>query len=357
MTRDDLVPIEAGFGGNPRRQILVLHGGGYRGLFTASVLDHLQKGLNQPILDAFDMIAGTSVGGIIALGLANGIPPGEIRERIEVKGPDLFPHYNCLGRIRQFARRLFAAPHSQSKLKELVEAVLPAQDSLDDLPVHIVVPACDVTGSARGPEPVIFTNHHNDPLKTKRQVDVALATSAAPTYFPSYRLPLSTSELVDGGVIANSPSWIALTAAIARFGWKADSIRMVVVGTTTSPQGRVPSQPVTSRRKRAPLPFRQGQGYWYWLHKHRLLNLLMNGQQRLADEMSRQALEPGHFWAINSFRSPEQDKVAKSLDQASVAATGTLKSLAKAAADEACQDPRLQQVLNFSAMQTASIST
>ena len=138
-------------------------------------------------------------------------------------------------------------------------------------------------------------------------------------------MPLSTSEFVDGGVIANSPSWIALTTAIARFGWKADSIRMVVVGTTTSPQGRVPSQPATARWKRALLPFQQGQGYWYWLRKHRLLNLLMNGQQRLADEMSRQALEPGHFWAINSFRSPEQDKVAKTLDQASVAATGDLE--------------------------------
>ena len=95
MTRDGLVPIEAGIGSNPRRQILVLHGGGYRGLFTASVLEQLQKGLNQPILDAFDMIAGTSIGGIIALGLANGIAPGEIREKIEEKGPNLFPDYSC----------------------------------------------------------------------------------------------------------------------------------------------------------------------------------------------------------------------------------------------------------------------
>ena len=349
MTRDDLVPIEAGIGGNPRRQILVLHGGGYRGLFTASVLEELERDRHQPIVNAFDMVAGTSIGGIIALALANRIPPCEIRQKIEEKGPELFPHHNCVGRMRQFARRLFAAPHSQAKLTELIEDVLPAQNSLADLPVHVVVPACDVTGSPHGPEPKVFTNHPNDPLKTTRQVDVALATSAAPTYFPSYQLPASTSELVDGAVIANSPSWIALTTAIARFGWKADSIRMVVVGTTASPQGRIPRPPVTAARYRVPIPFRHGQGYWYWLRKHRLLNLLMNGQQRLADEMSRQALEPRHFWTINAFRSAEQDKVARTLDQATDAATKTLNSLARTAADEARQDTKLQQVLNFPA--------
>ena len=96
MTRDDLVPIEAGIGGNPRRQILVLHGGGYRGLFTASVLEELERDLNQPILDAFDMIAGTSVGGIIALGLANGIAPKEIREKLRRRDRTCFPTTTAL---------------------------------------------------------------------------------------------------------------------------------------------------------------------------------------------------------------------------------------------------------------------
>ena len=272
-------------------------------------------------------------------------------------GPELFPRQNFPGRVGQAFTRLFAAPHSRSKLKELIEDVLPAEDSLKDLSVHIVVPACDATGSQHGPEPVIFTNHHNDPLNTKRQVDVALATSAAPTYFPAYRFPQSTRELVDGGVIANSPSWIALTTAIARFGWKTDSIRMVVIGTSTAPQGRVPGQSVTAKQNLRLFRFRQGQGYWYWLRKRRLFDLLMNGQQRLADEMCRRVLEPGNFWAINSFRSPEQDKVAKSLDQASAAATTTLKILAKTAAREACQDSRLQQVLNFSSKRTGAAST
>lgn len=357
MTPHDLVPIEAGIGDNPRRQILVLHGGGYRGLFTASVLEELQKDRNRSIIDAFDMIAGTSIGGIIALGLANGIAPGEIREKIEKKGPELFPHHNFPGRVGQAFTRLFAAPHSPSKLKELIEDVLPAQDSLNDLPVHIVVPTCDATGGQHGPEPVIFTNHRNDPLNTTRQVDVALATSAAPTYFPSYRFPQSTRELVDGGVIANSPSWIALTTAIARFGWKTDSVRMVVVGTSTSPQGRVPGQPVPAKQDRRLFRFHQGQGYWYWLRKRRLFDLLMNGQQRLSDEMCRQVLEPGNFWAIDSFRSSEQDRVARTLDQASDAARRTLRSLAETAARQARQDPKLQQALNFSSRQTGAAST
>jgi len=348
MTQDDPVPIAGGVGGNPRRQILVLHGGGYRGLYTASVIENLQQELKQPILDAFHMIAGTSIGGIIALALADGMSPSAIREKIETEGPSLFPHYRFPGRVVKFVKRLFAAPHSQARLKNLVADVLESNERLEQLDIDVVIPSLDATGGPDGPQPVIFTNKHRTLKKTKL-VDVALSTSAAPTYFASHQMPASSRQLVDGGVIANSPSWIALTTAIAEFGWNTDSIRMVVIGTTTAPQGRVPRESKTARWGGRPFRKGGGEGFLYWLRKGRLLSLLMNGQQRLADEMCRQALEPGYFKEINSFRSAEQDRVAKSLDQASDAATSTLKSLAQAAAEDARSDQELMRILNYKA--------
>ena len=56
-----------------RFQVLALDGGGIRGLYTASLLGALEKGIGRPIVDHFDLIAGTSTGGIIALGLAKGL--------------------------------------------------------------------------------------------------------------------------------------------------------------------------------------------------------------------------------------------------------------------------------------------
>jgi uncharacterized protein len=73
-----------------RFQILSLDGGGIKGIFSAAVLAHLEEDFNIDITDHFDLISGTSTGGIIALGLGLGMRPREILHFYIDKGPDIF---------------------------------------------------------------------------------------------------------------------------------------------------------------------------------------------------------------------------------------------------------------------------
>lgn len=336
----------------PARQILVLHGGGFRGLYTARVLELLEAETGHRIANSFDLIAGTSIGGIIALALAEGLPAKRIRKTIEEEGPKLFPAYGWFRRKAQLIQRVFAPPHQQALLRVLIGKVLSSDKPLQDLSVQIVVPACDATGNANGPAAVIYGNHKSNQNRTARLEDVALATSAAPTYFESYQSAGDSRQLVDGGVIANSPSWIAMTIALADYGWEIDYLRMLIIGTTQSPLGRVPKSTQEIQgwaRLRHPIQWYKGrssEGFLYWLRKGRLLSLLMDGQQRLADHMCTEAMNRNYCLSINSFRSPEQDKVAASLNQASNKAADTLMSLADRAAQSAIQDNQIMQMLN-----------
>src|SRR3569832_2336328 len=71
-------------------QILAIDGGGMRGLFPAGILARLEEAYDISIADKFDLIVGTSTGGIIALGLAKGLKPGDIEEFYLQRGPKIF---------------------------------------------------------------------------------------------------------------------------------------------------------------------------------------------------------------------------------------------------------------------------
>jgi patatin-like phospholipase/acyl hydrolase len=73
-----------------RFQILSLDGGGIKGIFSAAVLTHLEEDLNLDIAEHFDLITGTSTGGIIAIGLGRGMRPREILSFYVDKGPGIF---------------------------------------------------------------------------------------------------------------------------------------------------------------------------------------------------------------------------------------------------------------------------
>jgi predicted acylesterase/phospholipase RssA len=88
-----------------RFQILSLDGGGLRGMYTAAVLARLEEDLGIRIVDHFDLIAGTSTGGIIALGLGLGLgmTPREILEFYTAHGPRIFRDRTRLRSLRRVA--------------------------------------------------------------------------------------------------------------------------------------------------------------------------------------------------------------------------------------------------------------
>lgn len=207
-------------------QILALSGGGIRGLHTARILEMIEAQLGVPLAQRFDLLCGTSIGGVLALGLALELPASALRELLQSRSHSVF--------ARPIARRppfsLLVAKHDARRLRaELVR--LFGDKTLGDLHHPIVIPAVD---AAAGVAIMLKTPHHADLLvdHARRLVDVALATSAAPTYFPIFRAP-DSRLFVDGGLVANAPGLCGLHEAEVFFGQDASAVHILSIGTAS----------------------------------------------------------------------------------------------------------------------------
>src|SRR5690554_1646152 len=109
-------------GSNSTFKILSIDGGGIRGLYSAQLLAVLEKRVSGRLVDYFDMICGTSTGGLIALGLAIGIPASTIADFYFEKGPQIFPaRYRW---IRLLSQLLGRGKYSNAALKYALTSVL-----------------------------------------------------------------------------------------------------------------------------------------------------------------------------------------------------------------------------------------
>jgi uncharacterized protein len=214
-------------------RILSLDGGGIRGVLTASLLERLED--KQPgFLTMVDLFAGTSTGGILALALASGMTAEEVRD-IYVKLGNVVFADTFLDNVRDLGN-LRGAQYGTSPLKKELQKVF-GDRTLYDLPKNVVISAFEMDNQSDIPgkrhwKPKFFHNFRcEDSDGDEKVVDVALRTSAAPTYFPSYQ------RYIDGGVIANNPSLCALAQALEpkAANQKISNIRMLAVGTGYSP--------------------------------------------------------------------------------------------------------------------------
>lgn len=214
-----------GSGTAPRFQILALDGGGAKALFTAHVLARLEEDLNVSIQDSFDLIAGTSAGGIVALALGAGLRPVEIVERYTDLVEAVFPRSRR--RWWNRARQATAPIYEPEALRSALEGVL-GEHRLGDSTKRLVIPSWDVQA---GEVHVFKTPHHSRLVRDWRipMVDVAMATSAAPIYFPV--ATVDGHRLIDGGIWANNPSVVAVAEAVSMLGVALKDIRVLNVGT------------------------------------------------------------------------------------------------------------------------------
>lgn len=208
-----------------RFQILALDGGGAKALFTAHVLARLEQDLDVSIKDSFDLIAGTSAGGIVALALGAGLTPREIVERYEELVEAVFPATRR--RLWRRPRQLSAPIYDGDVLRTALTKVL-GERLLGESAKRLVIPAWDVQ---RGAVHIFKTPHHTRLARDWRipMVDIAMATSAAPLYFPAARV--DGHRLIDGGVWANNPSVVAIAEAVSMLDVPLASIRVLNVGT------------------------------------------------------------------------------------------------------------------------------
>jgi patatin-like phospholipase/acyl hydrolase len=219
----------------PPFYILSLDGGGIRGVLSAALLERLEE--SQPgFLSKINLFAGTSTGGILALALASGLSPTEARNLYERLGARVFKDslWDNLIDIGQ----LRGAQYSNSPLKEELTNQFGSM-TLGELPKQVVISSFDLDNEATGMgkvrawKPKYFHNFPgSDSDGHQKVVDVALYTSAAPTFFPIYE------GFVDGGVVSNNPSMCALAQALEPNTGKQKlrDIRLISVGTGTNPK-------------------------------------------------------------------------------------------------------------------------
>src|SRR5215204_2902457 len=177
--------------------IMSFDGGGVRGTLSTVIANRITQ-LYPTLLSQTDVYAGTSTGGIIALALAAGVTLPEILQLYVKYSREVFSGILPLGMVK--------AKYDNDGLHKVLKQYF-GDMTLGDLKAKVVIPAFDLddkkTPSSWGTK--VFNNFCADePDKKLSVVDVCLATSAAPTYFPSYQ------GYIDGGLVANNPTLCAV---------------------------------------------------------------------------------------------------------------------------------------------------
>lgn len=304
----------------PTFHVLALSGGGYRGLYTATVLAELETALGRPLASHFDLICGTSAGGMLALGLAAEIPAVELKELFENKGERIF---GCRSFLRKLLGFWATAKHDSAGLRGvLIERF---QDStIGELKHRVLVPAVNYS-TGRGQ---FFKTPHHPTFELDHRmkiVDVAIATAAAPVYFPLARN--ERGVFADGGLVGNAPGLFGLHEVKTFLAPEQDArIRVLAIGTMT-----------IGATVRGGASLDRGFGKW----RGGLFDLVISAQESSVDYMLRHELKDDYF-QIDDQATPDQSKDVKKLDLVSIGATNTLKDRGTHAAQRALGDPLFQ---------------
>jgi uncharacterized protein len=214
--------------GKPFR-ILSIDGGGIRGVFPAAYLAELERRFlgGRSVASYFDMIAGTSTGGIIALALAHGMSAAEALKIYSERGERIFPPLVGIPKWRRRIRWLSKPKHNQEALRnELLEVF--GNVVLDDATTRLVIPSFEGLYG----EPFIYkTPHHPDYQndRHKKFAHVALHTAAAPSYYPA--VGDDGYVMIDGGLWANNPIMNAIVDTLACFDVPRENLRILSLGT------------------------------------------------------------------------------------------------------------------------------
>lgn len=237
-------------------RVLSLDGGGMRGTYTATYLSCLADAFalrrDVSALDVgagFDLIVGTSTGGIIACALAVGLPLWKVVEFYRMHGPSIFARRLPQRLGPKLIKDLFRRRTALSSGNEVLRAALTEHfgdmtlaDVYRTREIALAITAVDLSQHRswifKTPH-LCNTNHRDD---NYRLVDVCLATSAAPIYrslaalehvdggVPGYRV------FADGGLWANNPVLVGLVDAL-EMAERGREIQVFCLGTCPRPGG------------------------------------------------------------------------------------------------------------------------
>lgn len=282
------------------KRVLAIDGGGIRGLIPAVVCFNLEHLAGCPIHQLFDLIAGSSTGAIIALGLSiapEGKSAHSLVELYKDDGPHIFEH------PRRFMHKLGGPKYSNGKMKDVLAKHF-GDSRLSQAIVEVLVTAYDLRMRC----PVYFSRS-----KAKRKAgadylirDIAMGTSAAPTYFPPVKV--GNHVVIDGGVVANNPACAAY--AHAKKLWPDEEILLVSLGTGTLTKFIAQDQA-------------EGWGTYSWARP--LIDCVFDGTAKATEDFFRIGQQPRHYWRFQGGLS----EVTDTLDGVSEASLAGLEQVAQ----------------------------
>ena len=218
-------------------RVLSIDGGGIRGIIPAIVLAEIEEITGEPIANLFDLIAGTSTGGILALGLAKpnsaGLPCYSAEDIVglyEKQGARIF-HRSWGHRVLALGN-LTRAKYPTTGLTDVLAEFF-GETMLSEALTGLTVPSYDIERRL----PIYFTSYFakGRPGFDHKMRLVAQATASAPTYFKPLKLKTKSEvghlSVIDGGVFANNPTLAALAEATGTYKAEIDDLVVISLGT------------------------------------------------------------------------------------------------------------------------------
>ncbi len=272
-------------------RILALDGGGIKGAFTAAALATWEQQTGLRIVDHFDLVAGTSTGGILAIGIGLGLSAREMLDFYKHRGSIIFPITSLTRRLKADIRHFLCPKYSQATLlNELESAYYKGGPAIvfRESKCRLLVPAYHAIAGASH----VFRTPHNPLLTGDAETEAAhaaLATAAAPTFFSAAKVGnmIAETSFFDGGVWANSPAMAALVEASCFLNIPLDRVDVLSVGTT--------DEPFTVRKQ-----LRSGIIRW----NVKLLKLLMSVQAESSLKLAKNLAGQPRFLRVDTVTVP-----------------------------------------------------
>lgn len=242
------------------RKIVSIDGGGMFGIVPAEVCTALEDELGRPLSEVFDLIVGTSTGGVLALALALGIPATTARDLYLTRGSDIF------GKPRPRWRQAIHTKYDDDGLKEVLQEELGVQAYMKDCRTRVMVTARNLTRQTN-----TFIKSWDHPMLACWMA--AQATGSAPTFLPA--VELGGEYYVDGGLFGADPAPFAYVEALKL--WPDEELTLLSLGT-----GETPPTPFN--------PKDRGKGLLYW--GPHIAGEFLDGQADTAEHMMGVLIPP-----------------------------------------------------------------
>lgn len=298
-------------------KILTIDGGGIKGLYSSKIIEHFEDEFNCHMSDYFDLICGTSTGGIIALALSLRIKAKEISKLYEEKGSLIFP---AQVKLIGIAKQLFInGKYSDKNLRVALKETF-GDKKIKDSNNLLCIPCYSLTDARNW----VFKYDHKENNSCRDNesyyVDVALATSSAPTFFPICEIPYyDHKQFVDGGVWANNPSLVGLIEALRFFvgpGKEFNELKILSISCLSHTLGKRPG-------------IKRNRSFLHW--RNDIFNIMMNSQAKFNEYFMSQmnntnSVPISYVRILPEILSPEQQKLI-SMDNSSKNAINLLNGL------------------------------